>query len=186
VPASCTVDQNTVGIARDLIRLSAGGGLLFMAWSQMAPASRVDLGARPEPVQLELVSGQAPGQADRLEVGGETGEVTVLEFFASWCSACRVSMPRLERAAASAGVRSIAVSVDDSADDARRAASDWLLPGPVAFDAGRRFAKQLGVRALPTVIVLGPDGTVKGTAAGAVSTRELGELIERARAMPAD
>jgi cytochrome c biogenesis protein CcmG, thiol:disulfide interchange protein DsbE len=162
-------------LGADLLRISLGAGLLALAWAHEAPGVGAQAGEPTEPLLLETVS----GAAGRLAVGGPADGVTVLDFFASWCSSCERSLPRLERAPAAAGVRWVSVSVDDSPELARRAARDWGLTRTVVFDEGGRAAKRFGIRSLPSLVVIAPDGTVATTAAGSLSEAELERLLAK-------
>jgi thiol-disulfide isomerase/thioredoxin len=75
------------------------------------------------------------------------GNVTLVNFWASWCPACRIELPLLEQlhvAMADRGVRVVAISVDR---DGREA--------PVAF------LRKLGIRRLP--VFFDPEGLVAYT-----------------------
>lgn len=95
------------------------------------------------------------------------GSPRILHFWASWCPPCRAELPALtawERQ--HPDIALIPVSLDRTVADAesflkRRRLSLSVLSG----DPSR--AMQLGVRALPTTIIIGANGKVLGRYVGA-------------------
>jgi thioredoxin len=65
-------------------------------------------------------------------------ELTVVDFWAPWCTACKALMPGLEKATAEKEIKLVKVNVDESAD----------------------FAKSFGVRSIPCVILFKNDEEV--------------------------
>lgn len=162
---------------RELTVAVVGGLLLGSAFLLIGSDPRLQTGSRSPTLAVPVVA-NGTGSA-RLAV---PGHVTVVDFFASWCSVCAATVPRLEQQAKRAGVRVVAVSVDSSAGSALAAAAGWHIDGPVAWDDGGRARRAFGIRALPTVIVTAPDGTITATHVGAVSASALRADIRRAKA----
>src|SRR5262249_30544350 len=103
----------------------------------------------------------------RVSLSGLQGQVVLLDFWATWCPPCREEMPwRLKLAAEyeAKGVRFVAVSEDEPAD--RAEAVDGyvksLQPGLARHAAygDPLSASRYGVKALPTLYVIGRDGRV--------------------------
>ncbi len=163
--------------AREWTWLLVGATALGASWAYGLGAGPVTTGHRAATLTVPVVA----NGSGRLDVGGPSDQVTVLEFFASWCGACSKAVPRAERAALGTGARWIAVSVDASAAEAAAAATDWRLGGTVVHDDGRRLHDAYQIRAVPSLVVLRPDGSVSFSASGFVSEPELAERIEEAR-----
>ena len=122
------------------------------------------------------------GQAGRVSLAAQHGKPVLMEVFASWCSACKRSSPRLAdawRAHQGEDVTFLAVSVDEDPVAAARIKSDWQLPFDVALDDGS-VSRGYGISMLPTLIYIDGNGTVRHAAAGVVSRSDIDSwLAER-------
>ncbi len=88
------------------------------------------------------------------------GEVTLVNFWASWCPPCRAEHPRLLKLAEQ-GIPIIGVNFNDRAGDASAYLAEAKNPFiAVPFDPNGRSAFDWGVSAPPETFILGPDGTV--------------------------
>lgn len=90
------------------------------------------------------------------------GQWTVLFFWASWCHPCLLELPEADDMTARLEghpVALVAVSVDDTPEDAVKSLNTMELTElPTAWNPD--LATQTGIHALPTVVVLTPDGYV--------------------------
>ena len=101
-----------------------------------------------------------PGIPGLSEADLRTGEVTVVNFWATWCPPCRAEHPVLLQMAAD-GVRVGGVNIRD--DDAKALAYLAEEGNPflgVATDPTMRGAIDWGVTAPPETFIIGGDGTV--------------------------
>ena len=73
--------------------------------------------------------------------------------------------------------RFIGVSVDESMDQARAAASAWRIPFPVLLDDGS-FSRSYRIRSLPTFILIDAAGRVRHVSTGVTSKRRLRGWLE--------
>jgi thiol-disulfide isomerase/thioredoxin len=125
----------------------------------------------------------APGVA----LDGLKGRVVYVDFWASWCTPCRISMPVLDALARRHGARGftvVGVNKDASVADADR----FLRRVPVEFtlvrDADDGIARAFGVRAMPSGYLLDRRGVVRRVHRGfssdtaAALEREVLELLE--------
>ncbi len=111
------------------------------------------------------------------------GTAVVLDFWASWCAPCRAQTPVLERVAQAIGPDKLRVLGVGTSDD-RESITKFLAQKPMSyasvFDDQGVASSLYRVQALPTVVVLGRDGTVKAVATGFVGESELTRLVEDA------
>jgi cytochrome c biogenesis protein CcmG, thiol:disulfide interchange protein DsbE len=88
------------------------------------------------------------------------GQVTVVNFWASWCPPCRAEHPVLTQMAAD-GLRVAGVNIKDQEAQALAYLADEGNPFfAQVFDPRGRMAIDWGVTAPPETFILGPDGTV--------------------------
>jgi cytochrome c biogenesis protein CcmG/thiol:disulfide interchange protein DsbE len=101
-----------------------------------------------------------PGIPGLTEADLKTGEVTVVNFWATWCPPCRAEHPVLLQMA-SDGVRVVGVNIRDDDDKALGYLEEEGNPFlGVATDPTMRGAIDWGVTAPPETFIVGGDGTV--------------------------
>jgi cytochrome c biogenesis protein CcmG/thiol:disulfide interchange protein DsbE len=89
-----------------------------------------------------------------------SGEIRLVNFWASWCPPCRAEHPRL-LAFAEQGMQIAGVNMRDTESDALRFLTTLENPfSGVAFDPRGRTSLDWGVTAPPETFILGSDGTV--------------------------
>jgi cytochrome c biogenesis protein CcmG/thiol:disulfide interchange protein DsbE len=101
-----------------------------------------------------------PGVPGLTDADLRTGEVTVVNFWATWCPPCRAEHPVLLQMAAD-GVRVAGVNIMD--DDAKAVAYLAEEGNPflgVATDPNGRNRVEWGVTAPPETFIVAGDGTV--------------------------
>jgi len=135
--------------------------LAIMFWLSMQRGNPSDLPsvflARPAPVLPPTPLGALPlvTNADL-----RSGEVTVLNFWASWCPPCRAEHPVL-RAMAAKGIRVAGVNMMDDDAKAQAYLADEGNPFfAIATDPKGRNRVEWGVTAPPETFIIRGDGTV--------------------------
>lgn len=119
------------------------------------------------------------------------GEALVVNFWASWCGPCRSEMPslqQLDNQLRGAGVRVVAVSIDQD----RRLAQEFIrstrISFPVYLDAGGDYAtRALGLHTLPETFIVDAAGVIRARVSGArdwSSTDSIRLVTEKALVRP--
>ena len=89
-----------------------------------------------------------------------SGQITLVNFWASWCPPCRAEHPTLQKLA-DEGLRVAGVNFKDGADQASAYLADNGNPFfALAFDPRGRSAIDWGVTAPPETFIIGGDGTI--------------------------
>lgn len=107
-----------------------------------------------------------PGEPPPAEItiAEHRGKVVILSFWASWCRPCDYELPVLNQfylAHRNRGVEVIAISTDSDREAALRYARSRSFALPMAWDQRGRIADRYKVDALPTLVVIGPDGRIR-------------------------
>ncbi|KUF11496.1 thiol:disulfide interchange protein [Pseudoponticoccus marisrubri] len=112
---------------------------------------------KPAPAMTETA---LPGYDPITRAELAAGEVTIVNFWASWCPPCRAEHPRLLEMR-DEGLRVLGVNFKDKEGQARRYLADDGNPFlAVAFDPAGRTAIDWGVTGPPETFILDGDGTV--------------------------
>jgi cytochrome c biogenesis protein CcmG, thiol:disulfide interchange protein DsbE len=125
---------------------------------------------RPDPEGLPstLIGQQAPALPDAVLASFpkasadalRSGDVTLVNFWASWCPPCRAEHPTLLQMQAD-GIPIVGINFKDTEGAATRYLTDDGNPfAGVAFDPQGRTAIDWGVTAPPETFIIDADGTV--------------------------
>jgi peroxiredoxin len=116
-------------------------------------------------------------------LAGTRGSYTVLNFWASTCTACAQELPALQQAHADLGatVSFIGVDVADPAGAASAFARASGVSYPLLTDADGTAAGTYQVSGLPFTAIIGPDGTLLVRHPGTFTAEQLDYIITTLR-----
>ncbi len=153
-------------------------------WDGLRP--RVAGDAAPSFVLPEITDGGRLGRP--LSLGSLRGRVVVVDFWATWCTPCRTSMPRLESIASAfpkSDVALLSINIEGREKTAAaKAMAQELNPSAVVLSDGGRVADLYSVTTIPHLLVIDREGRIAWVHRGGLSGRtgaELAEEIERLR-----
>jgi cytochrome c biogenesis protein CcmG, thiol:disulfide interchange protein DsbE len=142
-----------------------GAAVMATTTSLRAQDSGIEVGMRAPIVALDDVGGKPVTLAD---VIGK--KPVVLEFWAFWCENCRELEPRMLAAHAKYGkdvaFYGIAVSINQSAERAKKYAELHKFPFPMLWDKVGKAAEDYDVPATSYVVVIDKTGKIVYTGAG--------------------
>ena len=133
--------------------------VLFVAYRLLiVPRSLPESAAYPAPaVTYQTLAG------GRFDLAGQRGHVVFLEFYASWCTPCRASLPLVESFAKShPSVRVIPVDVGEPRPVAAAFARALALRN-VAIDPPALSRGFFQLEGFPTMVVIDPRGRIRAT-----------------------
>jgi len=129
----------------------------------------------PAPLPPSELLGQTIGEFNFTGLDGKAanrqslaGKVAVLEFWFTGCGPCKQAFPQLnevyQKYKQSDRVAFLAVSIDPAQADDRQildTAKQWGAEFPVVRDTAEFARKTFHVQGAPTLLIVGPDGTVQ-------------------------
>lgn len=126
--------------------LAAGAGAAFAALAgpvaaQPARGSDLTLAAADGPLRLSALAGR----------------VVYLDFWASWCTPCRLSfawMARMHERYAAGGLAIVAVGLDAKPAEGQAFVRRWQPPFRIAYDPGGDSARAYTVQAMPSSVLM--------------------------------
>jgi thiol-disulfide isomerase/thioredoxin len=147
-----------------------------------APAFALEAGA-PAPA---LVAARL-GDSQPLPLQSYRGQVLYVDFWASWCVPCRLSMPALDalyRKHSARGFAVLGVNKDNTLADAQRFLTRVPVGFPLAEDGKDALARAFDVKAMPSGYLIDRRGVIRRVHRGftaetaAALEREVEELLE--------
>jgi len=106
------------------------------------------------------------------------GRPTVINFFASWCTPCRVEHPTLQAMAARGDITLYGIDYKDNPEKARAFLNELGNPfGRINEDRDGRAAIDFGVTGVPETFVIDGNGVIKAHYAGPLSDAVVRGLI---------
>ena len=113
------------------------------------------------------------------------GGIVVVNVWASWCAPCRAEAPTLAALANKyKGVVFVGVLTRDSEVAARAFQNRFQLPYPTIVDDSvlLGFRNTLSANAIPSTILMDPQGRVAARISGEITVASLSDLIEKLHA----
>jgi thiol-disulfide isomerase/thioredoxin len=122
-----------------------------------------------EPAAVLTLNTVGDAQKSSRTLPGHLERPLLIEAFASWCGACKRNaglLGDLDDAQKEGQLDVVAVSVDETPEQALSAKLSWPIPVDVLHDASGKFSRAYQVDVLPTYILIGKNGRVKRVNSG--------------------
>ena len=116
------------------------------------------------------IEGKAPDftlksvRGDNLKLSEFRGEVVIINFWATWCAACREQMPILNDLYLryrKQGLVVLGVNVEKKPGKAKNMISELRVVFPVLFDVTKSVSKLYDIEDMPSTILVDRDGNLR-------------------------
>ncbi|MDV3240336.1 MAG: protein disulfide oxidoreductase [Methylocaldum sp.] len=128
-------------------------------------ATRSLVSGMPPPIRATALDGTA------LDVPKPEGRPAVIYFWASWCQICKAMQSSIRSLARDTPLVSVALLSGDETE-VREYVKREGFEFPVVLDQDGAIGRDYGIRGVPAVFILGPDGHIRFSTIG--YTSELG------------
>jgi len=166
------VNYNTMKTVKTMMAAALLVAVGLTAQAQTDKAVQEDLDAKYA-TTLVKVGSLAPDftlktpEGGTLQLSSMKGKTVVIDFWASWCPDCRKDAPELVRLYDEfhpKGIEFVGVSMDTDIKAWQKAIKQYGIRYPQASELKKfketDIAKDYGVKWIPSLVVVGPDGRV--------------------------
>lgn len=131
--------------------------------------------------------GVTAAQGDVTDIKKLRGKVVLLDFWASWCSACRAMAPTLNELSDGFGAQGLRVVglTDDTEQDALAAIAKQKIKYAIGATTSGETIKDYFVSALPTFFLVDKKGVIRSAHIGETSKEDFTPLLKKLLAEPA-
>jgi peroxiredoxin len=146
----------------------------------LASSDLPELGQKAPDFELRNLKTKQPHRLSQY-----VGKIIVLDFWATWCPPCKKSLPKLALIAKtySEDVQILAISIDDSEDNAYRFIVDNKIDMLTLYDDEKEVVGSYDIPAMPTLFIIDRDGVIRSLFEGYTedSLEEIEEKIKELR-----
>lgn len=134
-----------------------------------------EVGKLAPALSIQSLNGKGAVSLDAL-----SGQVAIVQFWATWCEPCKTSLTQLEQLSKQSGGRVLVIGI--SVDDTPRGVADFAkaqgVSFPIAWDENHTLMWRWSVEKMPSTYVLDGKGTVRFVHE-TKKNKDDGELIAR-------
>ncbi len=106
----------------------------------------------------------ASNQGKNIKLSELSGQVVMINFWASWCGPCRQEMPVLDalyKKYSPLGFTILGVNVEEDSNPGKKLVRDLKVTFPILYDTRNKVSKLYNVLAMPTTIIVDRNGRIR-------------------------
>lgn len=135
--------------------------VLILAFSWPGMSLAVGVGDRLPTFEAETLNGKTFRTNDLVD-----NQALFVVFWTTWCPQCLLEIPKIKKTFSEfepKGMSFLAINagVNDSKKKAEHYVKRFEIPYPVVFDEGSKITRQMGVKGVPTVIIVDKKGIIR-------------------------
>lgn len=146
-----------------VVALVAAAAIFYLAYRKRIVGSATALPQRTSTTSTAPEFSLPTLNGDNLDLATYKGKVVLLDFWATWCDACRDQIPRfvqLQGKYRAEGLQIIGISMDDEAEPVRDFCRQFKLNYPVVMGNAETGELYGGVLGLPIAFLISRDGRI--------------------------
>lgn len=107
--------------------------------------------------------------SDQISLSSLRGKVVYVDFWASWCAPCALSLPALQQLHAefkADGFEVLAINLDETPAQANQFLQTFEIQYPVLFDANKTTPTRYALSGMPTAYLVDRNGVLRAVHKG--------------------
>lgn len=150
---------------------------VMLVASCSTPSEAPEIGKSAPSFQLADIDGQS------VSLNDFRGKPVLLNFWATWCSPCRVEMPYIQEVYdewSERGLVVLAINIGEGPGEVEEFMRGHSLTFPVLLDMAGNVARQYNIRGIPTTYFIDSSGVIQDIKVGAfASVVEIEDRLSR-------
>jgi thiol-disulfide isomerase/thioredoxin len=176
MPEGETLMNKKMAMALLILSFSA---ILFSSCSRgpSGPEGMVEVGREAPKFKLPDLSGQD------VSLDQYRGKIVMLDFWATWCGPCRMSMPILEdlQKEYPNDLTLLAINLQEPRDGVRDFVKENGIHSRVLLDESGKVGETYGASGIPMQVVIDRQGIVRYVVLGVRAAAELRQMVNKLR-----
>lgn len=168
-----------------LVFLVLGGAFIFNKLSNQEKQGQSENKTKVAPVQQALAPNftlpDLSGRQIEFKTVYQRNKLTIVNFWATWCSPCRGEIPEFNRFYQdykARGLELVAVNLQEEASLVSEFTEEYRMRFPVLLDAQGKVAKEYHITAIPSTFILDGHGKILLARRGMMDYDQLKAVIE--------